>query len=87
MSASERDDKNLSKLIPALDDGSELWITVHPSYLLRLDGEARDTQERLFAADAPALRLLRNTGMSLFDRGGLLKHWVMRVAVLGRGGL
>ncbi|PRD38375.1 UNVERIFIED_CONTAM: ubiI [Trichonephila clavipes] len=43
--------------------------------------------ERLFAADAPALRLLRNTGMSLFDRGGLLKHWVMRVAVLGRGGL
>ncbi len=34
-----------------LDDGSELWLTVHPSYLLRLDGEARAEQERLFAAD------------------------------------
>ncbi len=35
----------------ALDDGSELWITAHPSYLLRLEGAARDEQERLFAAD------------------------------------
>jgi DNA polymerase len=38
------------KPIP-LDDGAELWVTVHPSYLLRLDGEARETQARLFAAD------------------------------------
>lgn len=34
-----------------LDDGSELWITAHPSYLLRLDGPAREEQERLFASD------------------------------------
>jgi DNA polymerase len=34
-----------------LEDGSELWITAHPSYLLRLDGPARDEQERLFQAD------------------------------------
>ena len=27
-----------------LDDGTELWVTAHPSYLLRLDGEARETQ-------------------------------------------
>jgi probable DNA metabolism protein len=38
-----------------LDDGSELWVTAHPSYLLRLDGEARDTQERLFDADLAAV--------------------------------
>ena len=40
----------------ALDDGSELWITAHPSYLLRLDGEARDKQERLFDADLAAVK-------------------------------
>ncbi|MGB7407088.1 MAG: UdgX family uracil-DNA binding protein [Pontixanthobacter sp.] len=39
-----------------LEDGSELWITAHPSYLLRLDGEARDKQERLFDADLAAVR-------------------------------
>lgn len=39
-----------------LDDGSELWVTVHPSYLLRLDGEAQAEQERLFAADLVAVR-------------------------------
>ena len=39
-----------------LDDGSELWVTAHPSYLLRLDGEARDKQERLFAADLAAVK-------------------------------
>jgi len=40
----------------ALNDGSELWLTVHPSYLLRLDGDARTEQERLFAADLAAVR-------------------------------
>ncbi len=40
----------------SLDDGSELWITAHPSYLLRLDGEARDTQTRLFDADLAAVK-------------------------------
>jgi DNA polymerase len=39
----------------ALEDGSELWVTVHPSYLLRLRGEARDEQERLFQADLAAV--------------------------------
>ena len=39
-----------------LDDGSELWVTAHPSYLLRLDGEARAHQEELFAADLAAVK-------------------------------
>ena len=39
-----------------LEDGSELWITAHPSYLLRLDGEARAAQEELFARDLAAVR-------------------------------
>lgn len=38
-----------------LDDGSELWITSHPSYLLRLDGRGREEQERLFQADLAAV--------------------------------
>jgi len=38
-----------------LGDGSELWITVHPSYLLRLDGDAREEQGRMFAADLAAV--------------------------------
>lgn len=40
----------------ALEDGSELWVSVHPSYLLRLDGEARAEQGRLFARDLLAVR-------------------------------
>ena len=39
-----------------LDDGAELWVTVHPSYLLRLDGEANEEQAHLFAADLAAVR-------------------------------
>ena len=39
-----------------LDDGSELWVTAHPSYLLRLDGEAKARQEALFAADLAAVK-------------------------------
>ena len=39
-----------------LDDGSELWLTVHPSYLLRLDGDARQAQTALFAADLAAVK-------------------------------
>ena len=35
----------------ALADGAELWIAPHPSYLLRLDGDARAEQEKLFARD------------------------------------
>lgn len=39
-----------------LPDGSELWVTVHPSYLLRLDGAAQEEQARLFDADLAAVR-------------------------------
>ena len=39
-----------------LEDGSELWVTAHPSYLLRLEGSAREEQARLFDADLAAVR-------------------------------
>lgn len=39
-----------------LDDGTELWVTAHPSYLLRLEGAAREEQAALFAADLAAVR-------------------------------
>ena len=39
-----------------LEDGSELWVTAHPSYLLRLEGEARDKQASLFEADLAAVK-------------------------------
>lgn len=39
----------------ALDDGAELWVTAHPSYLLRLEGDARDKQAALFEADLAAV--------------------------------
>jgi DNA polymerase len=38
-----------------LADGSELWLTVHPSYLLRLEGSARQNEEERFAADLAAV--------------------------------
>ena len=34
-----------------LDDGTELWITTHPSYLLRLQDDARAVEEKRFADD------------------------------------
>lgn len=34
-----------------LDDGSELWITTHPSYLLRLQDHGRADEEQKFAKD------------------------------------
>ena len=39
-----------------LDDGTELWVTAHPSYLLRLDGAAREEQAALFAKDLAMVR-------------------------------
>ncbi len=30
----------------ALDNGAEGWVTVHPSYLLRIPGEAKKAEER-----------------------------------------
>ncbi len=38
-----------------LGDGGELWVTIHPSYLLRLRDALKDEQERLFAADLEAV--------------------------------
>jgi DNA polymerase len=38
-----------------LPDGRELWVTAHPSYLLRLQDEPKREQERLFAADLAAV--------------------------------
>ena len=38
-----------------LENGSELWVTAHPSYLLRLKDGAKAEQERLFAADLAAV--------------------------------
>ncbi|WP_423141444.1 UdgX family uracil-DNA binding protein [Parablastomonas sp. CN1-191] len=37
-------------------DGSEVWITTHPSYLLRLDDAARSAEEAKFAADLAAVQ-------------------------------
>ena len=34
-----------------LEDGTELWITTHPSYLLRLQDDARAGEEQRFAED------------------------------------
>ena len=45
--------KTRGRPIP-LDDGSELWVTAHPSYLLRLEGAGREKQMRLFDADLAA---------------------------------
>ncbi|KWV93442.1 DNA polymerase [Erythrobacter sp. YT30] len=39
-----------------LEGGAELWVTAHPSYLLRLDGEARETQAELFARDLTSVK-------------------------------
>ncbi len=35
----------------ALEDGSELWITTHPSYLLRLQDDGRAVEEKKFEED------------------------------------
>lgn len=47
-----------------LDDGSELWITTHPSYLLRLNDGSRAQEEGRFAGDlrAVAARLAELVG-------------------------
>jgi DNA polymerase len=42
--------KERGKAMP-LEDGSELWLTTHPSYLLRLDDAARAAEEDRLAAD------------------------------------
>ncbi|MEL7446498.1 MAG: UdgX family uracil-DNA binding protein, partial [Pseudomonadota bacterium] len=39
-----------------LEDGAELWVTAHPSYLLRLEGDAHEQQAALFARDLAAVK-------------------------------
>lgn len=39
----------------ALPDGTQVWLTAHPSYLLRLDGEAREREHARFANDLAGL--------------------------------
>jgi DNA polymerase len=41
----------------SLPDGSEVWPTVHPSYLLRLDGAAREREAGRFADDLRAVSM------------------------------
>ena len=38
-----------------LEDGAELWITTHPSYLLRLQDDGRASEEKRFADDLRSL--------------------------------
>jgi len=38
-----------------LAGGGELWVTAHPSYLLRLRDAKKEAEERLFAADLAAV--------------------------------
>uniref|UniRef100_UPI00140C7181 UdgX family uracil-DNA binding protein n=1 Tax=Altererythrobacter segetis TaxID=1104773 RepID=UPI00140C7181 len=37
------------------EHGPEVWVTAHPSYLLRLKDEMKEQQERLFRADLAAV--------------------------------
>ena len=37
------------------EHGPEVWVTAHPSYLLRLKDELKEQQERLFRADLAAV--------------------------------
>jgi 2-polyprenyl-6-methoxyphenol hydroxylase-like FAD-dependent oxidoreductase len=46
-------------------------------------GAATDGLQQLFAHEAQPLSLLRNWGMTGFDRSGPLKHWVARRAMGG----
>src|SRR5205085_2737699 len=40
-----------------LDDGLECWVTVHPSYLLRIpEEEKRDEEKRKFLADLKRIK-------------------------------
>ncbi|WP_395397369.1 UdgX family uracil-DNA binding protein [Novosphingobium sp. BL-8A] len=39
----------------AMADGSTVWLTAHPSYLLRLEGDAREREHARFAEDLAGL--------------------------------
>jgi len=48
-----------------LDDGTELWITTHPSYLLRLRDDGRAVEEQRFSDDLRKVALrLKETAIS-----------------------
>ncbi|EQB01463.1 UdgX family uracil-DNA binding protein [Sphingobium baderi] len=49
--------KERGRLHP-LPDGSSLWLTVHPSFLLRLDGEAQMRERNQFQHDLMQLRAM-----------------------------
>lgn len=70
----------------------EYWRSLGDARLLRRYERARKGQvlamraatdglERLFGLPGGARQLLRNTGMSLFERSGPVKHWVARQAM------
>jgi probable DNA metabolism protein len=44
--------------VTALPDGTKMVLTVHPSYLLRLDGEAQTREEGLFLDDLKSVKAL-----------------------------
>ncbi|MGF7154252.1 UdgX family uracil-DNA binding protein [Novosphingobium gossypii] len=46
----------------ALPDGTTVWLTAHPSYLLRLDGDAREREHDRFAQDLAGLSQLLRAG-------------------------
>jgi len=45
----------------AQSDGTTIWLTAHPSYLLRLDGEAREREHARFADDLAGLARVLKT--------------------------
>ena len=52
--------KERGKILP-LANGLQLFITVHPSFLLRVPDEEKDAQYRLFVADLRAIAQLKAT--------------------------
>lgn len=46
----------------ATADGTHIWLTAHPSYLLRLDGEAQKREHSRFADDLAGLATLLRQG-------------------------
>lgn len=70
----------------------EYWRSLGDARLLRRYERARKGQvaamraatdglERLFSVPGASRQLLRNTGMSMFERSGPIKHWVARRAM------
>ncbi|EIZ80367.1 uracil-DNA glycosylase [Novosphingobium sp. Rr 2-17] len=43
-------------------DGTQVWLTAHPSYLLRLEGAAKEREHQKFAADLAGLARMLDEG-------------------------